>query len=433
MQVNTHNTNSLSDRIVLSHVQTLTAYTQTLREASKDVSYSLPEASLRTPFDVDVLENVIKKTERFSGKTKLVLIIGIGGSDMGTRAVYDALRGHFADFQIEGNSPKLISFSTVEPQVLSNIKDSLKLYSNPEDVVLVVISKSGTTTETIANANILFSLFSEQFGKEQAEKQTIIISGENSTLTKQSVEKGILTFSLPQNVGGRFSVFTTVGLVPLQLLGFNVHSFFEGAQRGIQASTTEERPSSGAVLASYLFEAYLKGSRIHELFLWNPELEMLGKWYRQLLAESIGKVRDDGTAVGFSPTIAIGSTDLHSVGQLIFGGRNDRYTTFVSAPNEWQTSKQFQNDSLFMLPVLKDKQSGQVIKAIYEGVQATYNTSDLPYVSIELEEINEREIGAFMALQMTTILYLAQLFDVNAFDQPAVETYKSKVRHLLTR
>ena len=166
--------------------------------------------------------------------------------------------------------------------------------------------------------------------------------------------------------------------------------------------------------------------------MWNPELETLGKWYSQLLAESIGKERDDGTKVGFTPTVALGSTDLHSIGQLIFGGRNDRYTTFVSAPSAWNAGSAFSSDSPFVLPIFEGKEDGVVTRALYEGVRTAYITNELPFVTIELENISERELGAFMALQMTTVLYLAQLFDVNAFDQPSVEKYKSEVRRLLT-
>lgn len=410
----------------------LTPYTQKLRTALSDTDYTLPESPLRTPFDTDVVKEVTEKLERFRGKTKLVLLVGIGGSDLGTRAVFESLSGHMAQYIEDDSKTKLLSFSTIEPKVLSNISKIFSQYKSVEDIALVVISKSGSTTETLANANILFSEFANHFGKEQAEKQTIVISSADMPFSNDAEKRGMLTFTIPKNVGGRFSVFSPVGLVPLHLLGFDISAFLEGAREAFTASTTTEKASVSAVLASYLFEAYLKGARIHELFIWNPELETLGKWYRQLLAESIGKERMDGTRVGFSPTIAIGSTDLHSVGQLIFGGRNDRYTTFVSAPHEWQESEAFQGEPLFMLPVLEGKKSGEVTQAIYKGVQATYKANNLPFVTIELDAINERELGAFMALQMTTILFLAQLFDVHAFDQPAVELYKSKVRNLLT-
>jgi len=432
MQIQTHSTPSISEGMVISHMRMLAPYTEKLQKALGDTEYAMPEAPLHTPFDVSLLEAVCKNTERFAGKTKLVLLVGIGGSYMGTCALYDALRGYAKHFEGTTVATKLVAFATVDPHVLASISELLKTHTSAEEVVLIVISKSGTTTESLANANILFSQFAERFGKESASKQTIVISGADSPLTKHAKEQGVLTFDIPLHVGGRYSVFTAVGLVPLHILGFDIHAFLKGAQEAFTTSTNTKKSSGAAVLASFLFEAYLQGARVHELFMWNPELETLGKWYSQLLAESIGKERIDGTKVGFTPTIALGSTDLHSIGQLIFGGRNDRYTTFVGAPTAWEAGHRFSSDSPFVLPVFEGKEDGMVTRAMYEGVRNAYATNDLPFVSIELESVSERELGAFMALQMTTILFLAQLFDVNAFDQPSVEKYKNEVRRLLS-
>lgn len=430
MRIHTHSTPSITEGMVIAHMRMLTSYTEKLQQALEDTKYALPEASLRTPFDTDCLEAIVEKTAHLTEKTKTVLLVGIGGSYLGTSALYDALRGHKEYFH-RSDTPKLVAFATVEPTALNSIKTLIDEHNSAEEIVLIVISKSGTTTETVANANIVFSLFEERFGRDAARKQTIVISGAESSLTKQVEEQGMLTFSIPKNVGGRYSVFTAVGLVPLRLLGFDIHALLEGARTAFTASTNTKKASSAAVCASFLFEAYLQGARIHELFMWNPELETLGKWHSQLLAESIGKERDDGTKVGFTPTVAIGSNDLHSIGQLIFGGRNDRYTTFVSAPSDWKEGHTFSSDSPFTLPFFEGKKDGTVTQAIYDGVKAAYIANDLPFISIELEAVSERELGAFMALHMTSVLFLAHLFDVNAFDQPGVETYKNEVRRLL--
>lgn len=431
MEIQTHGLEILSEGMVVSHLKLLTPYKNTLHEAFEDTTYSVAESSLRAPFDEDVAHDVKKRCAPFKEKTKLVLLAGIGGSNLGTCALYDALRGYTQKIK-KGDAPQLLTFDTTEPQILQNIEALLENYGTAEEVVLIVVSKSGTTTETLANANVLFSLFAKRFGKESATKQTFVIADENTPLAEKAKSEGMHFFTLPSKVGGRFSVFTTVGLVPLTLLGFDVDALLEGARQGVQASCTRNKPSSAAVIASFLFEAYLQGARVHELFIWNPELETLGKWYRQLLAESIGKERSDGTPIGITPTIAIGSTDLHSVGQLIFGGRNDRFTTFVSVPSAWDHGQKLDADSIFTSPVLENKESNAVPKAIYAGVLATYTNHGLPFVSIELSAVSERELGAFMALHMAVIMYLAQLFDVNAFDQPAVETYKKEVHRLLT-
>jgi len=431
MEIHTQDTVKTTEGMVLAHLKMLGSYKQALGKIVESDQYMVPESALKVPFDEELLKTSKEIAEKYKKKAKVVILAGIGGSDMGVQALYEALRGYK---NTPGDSrPTLITYNTIEPKLLDEVDEVLKTYKNPEDVVLIVSSKSGTTTETITNANILFNTFSKHFDEESASKQTVVVTTETSPLAESAREKNITVVSFPEQIGGRFSVFSPVGILPLSILGFNVDSFLEGARTAITASTTEGKPSSAGVISAFLFEAYLQGSRVHELFIWNPELEMLGKWYRQLLAESIGKTREDETKIGLTPTLAIGSTDLHSVGQLIFGGRNDRFTTFVGAPHEWSGGSKYKKDSPFTLSVLEGKKSGEVIKAIYDGVKNTYKRDELPYISIELTEINEREIGAFMALNMAVIMYLAQLFDVDAFDQPAVELYKNEVRSILSK
>lgn len=430
MEINTQHAGKTSEGMILAHVKMLGSYKKTLRDTIHNEEYILPESALRVPFDEKQIKIIKTVANRFHKKAKTVLLVGIGGSDIGTRAVYDALRGH-TDI-LRKVTPRLIIANTIEPTFLDEIEDVLDSHDSAEEIVLIIVSKSGNTTETIYNANVLFEMFSKKYSSKEATAQTIVITNDNSSLAKNASKKDIEVITMPEPVGGRYSVFTAVGLLPLAILGFNIDAFLEGARSAITASVLENKPSSGAVIAAFLFEAYLQGSYIHDLFIWNPELETLGKWHKQLLAESIGKERKDGTKIGFIPTVEIGSIDLHSMGQLIFGGKNDMFTTFVSTPNEWGSSKKYNPESAFTLPMLEDKESGDIMHAIFSGVQKTYISHTLPFITIELSAICERELGAFMALQMTSIMYLAQIFDVNAFDQPAVETYKNEVRRLLT-
>jgi glucose-6-phosphate isomerase len=429
MEIRTEKINNTTDSIIEAHVRLLESYTTLLRTTVEENDYTVPESALRVPFDTNLLAESKEVAQRYKG-VKKVFLMGIGGSDMGVHAVYDALRGYHGNTD---GAPELYDFGTIEPKVIHRAKRIIQETEHSEDIVCIVISKSGKTTETIANANTLFGLFEEKFGAEKAVQQTIVITGNDSPLHTKATEQGITVVHFPEMVGGRFSVLTGVGLIPLAILGFNVDAFCEGARKGILASVTENGSRTGAVLASLLFEAYLKGARIHELFFWNPELETLGKWYRQLLAESIGKEQADGTKIGYSPSIAVGSIDLHSLGQLIFGGRNDRFTTFIYAPCEWHHERTFKDESPFTLPMFTGKTMEDVLNAMYTGVKNTYTLHKLDFFTIELAHISERELGAFMSLHMTVIMYLAQLLNVNAFDQPAVEMYKNETRDLLTK
>lgn len=427
MEVRANKTDVISERMVRSHVHMLEPYTKTLRDIVSEETYSLPESVLKIPFDELRVKKVGEIANRFK-KIKELLLVGIGGSDMGTLAIYNALNDTNSNKEA---GPRLFTLGTIDPKHMRKVQEIIMGTESSDDVALVVISKSGSTAETIANANEIFSVLRKKFGDKKAAEQTLIITDEQSSLLQKATKYNIEVATFPKPIGGRFSVFTEVGLIPLAILGFDIEALCEGARRGIRASITEERPSIGAVLAGHLFEAYLEGARIHELFFWNPELETLGKWYRQLLAESIGKEREDGTRIGLTPTVAIGSTDLHSVGQLIFGGRNDRFTSLISAPTAWKSDYRYEEDTLFTLPMLEGKTPENLMQAIYGGVKKTYEHDQLPFVEIEFSELNEQEIGAFMSLHMTVIMYLAKLFDVNAFDQPAVESYKQEVRNLL--
>jgi len=313
------------------------------------------------------------------------------------------------------------------------VHELLSEHSAPEEVVLVVISKSGATAETIANANVLFQEMVQRFGDVAAAARTIVISDSDAPLASEVLKHSIRHVAMPKHIGGRFSVFTAVGLVPLALLGVDIRSLCEGATRATQAATPEQGAGPAAMLAALLFEQYLNGLNIHEMFMFHPELETMGKWYRQLLAESIGKERADGTRVGITPTVAIGSTDLHSLGQLVLGGPKNRFTTFVAAPEEWTHTPRCTEGSPFTLSMLAGKEVGAVMQSIYGGVQTAYRNQSIPFVAVELSGITPGELGAFMGLQMATVMYLGKLFDVNTFDQPAVETYKSEARRLLTK
>jgi glucose-6-phosphate isomerase len=432
MRVLTHNTTGTTDGLIAAHASTLTRYRAILRSASEDRTYATPESALGAVRDEESIRLAHSIRSEFGGdQLKTLFLVGIGGSDLGTRAVYEATHGVRAGRSGDA-SVTLVPFDTIEPSILSRVPDMLKKHERPEEVLLVVVSKSGSTTETIMNANVLFDYMVQHFGKEAAASRTLFIGDQDIAIGEGLRTKGIRHIAMPKRVGGRYSVFTPVGLVPLALLGVDVDAFCEGAGQAITASIPEEGHGPASTMASLMFEAYLNGLTMHELFIFHPELETLGKWYRQLLAESIGKQRQDSTRVGIMPTVAIGSTDLHSLGQLVFGGPRNRFTTFVAAPSLFEGGEPYRAESPFTLGMLEGRTAGDAMRAIYKGVRAAYKSHNMPFIRIELDEINAREMGAFMGLHMASVMYLAELFNVNAFDQPAVESYKRETRRILS-
>lgn len=425
MQVRSTDTTQVSDGLLAAHTHTLHTYRDTLRVARTDTTYATPEAALASPGDRRTCEEAEAIARDLGGSLKTVLLVGIGGSDLGTRAVYDAVRYGVPE------GPRLITYGTLEQKLLVQAQDLISTHEHPEELVLIVVSKSGTTTETLMNAGILYETLSARFGEKDAANRTICISDANAQIAPRIRQAHIRHLTIPEQIGGRYSVFTAVCLTPLALLGIDIRSFCEGAEAAVRAAVPETGPGPAAVLAALLFEQYLNGTTIHELFLFHPELETLGTWYRQLLAESIGKERADGTRVGIMPTVAIGSTDLHSLAQLIIGGPKNRFTTFVSAPTEWSNTKRCPDEGPFAAPMVSGREVGEVMRAIYDGVRTTYKNHGLPFISIDLAGIVPRELGAFMGLHMAMVMYLGTLFDINPFNQPAVESYKDEVRRQL--
>lgn len=412
------------------HLDRLRPYVATtLHAAAGDTEYRSPEAVLATPGDDRIEADVRALVTRVGAPRELVLLVGIGGSDLGARAVYDAVVGRLERTHQE-RAPQLHVFDTIEPRVTDRVQALLLDYA-PEDILLIVVSKSGGTVETVANANTLFRMLVEQYGAERAAARTVIVSDAAAPLATRAQAQGIMHAALPAQVGGRFSVFTAAGIVPLAFLGLDVGALRAGARDAIAASTKETGVSGAALRAAILYESYRRGLDIQELFVFAPELERVGKWQRQLYAESLGKAAADGSLVGLTPTVAVGSTDMHSLGQLVFGGARRRFTTFLAVPNTWLGSMSLSDTSPFSLDLMAGKRLGDVSRALYEGVYAAYRNAHLPFMRIELEAMSERELGAYLGYELVTVLCFAELLSVNAFDQPAVESYKVEMRRAL--
>jgi glucose-6-phosphate isomerase len=237
-------------------------------------------------------------------------------------------------------------------------------------------------------------------------------------------------------VGGRYSVFSAVGLFPLMLAGIDTEKLLKGARvmhdRCIKKDVSENPALASAALV-YLHSQ--KGVSISNTFFFNPYLESVGKWYRQLMGESIGKkysIEGKEVNAGITPIVSVGSTDLHSMVQLYLGGPKNKFTTFVYAPGN---SKEIVVPKDLVFPSLAEglpgKELSEIMSAIFNGVKEAYKKNNLPFVEVVLEDTSEYTLGQFLQFKMFEIMYLARLFEVNAFDQPNVEDYKKETRRIL--
>ena len=434
MQFFYKHSSGVSKKDIDKTAQRLTPYISRLNTVAQTKCYEDYESSINLPFDAAIHDAVLAlKQKKTSQKLKYILIIGIGGSNLGAKAIYDALLGS-TDVLEPDRFPKLIFADTLDPECANRLRVFLRTrIQNADEILVNAISKSGSTIETIAHTAFIMDIVCKRF--PNALERLIISTDEGSQLWKEADKKKCSLLEIPQKVGGRFSVLSNAGLFPLACAGIDTSALLDGARKmraKCLLSNLSENPA--ALSASILFWHYKRGICIHDTFLFHPELESLGKWYRQLLGESIGKEQNlQGKIIraGITPTVSIGSTDLHSVGQLYLGGPKDKITTFIFAQSKEEVkvpkNQQFAN----LAPDIKEKSFHVIMKAIFDGVKVAYKNTGLPFMKVALSEISPRELGAFMQFKMIETMYLGFLLNVNAFDQPHVEAYKSETKKIL--
>lgn len=379
-------------------------YRETLRVYAKNGPYDAGEAALRLPGDPAHLRAVERVLARLTRRPlKAVVLVGIGGSSLGTRAVYDALLGAY-DTLTPHRLPKLVVLESVESKDLAAAASFLRATCRRSDDLLVnVITKSGTNTEPLANWKLLHTLLAKTY--HDLNRRVVVTTDEHSPLARDARTRGIETLSLPSCVSGRFSVFSPVGLLPLAAVGIDVRALLRGARDELRCQLSPSLSSDHALAsAAFLLLQRTHGNALHDTFLFHRALESLGKWYRQLLAESIGK----NPEAAITPTLSIGSTDLHSIAQLNFARGRGMSTTFVSC-----------------------KTSHDVMHTILRGTEAAYRKAGLPFTQMTFDRITPDEIGRFLQFKMLEVMYLGHLSRVNTFNQPHVEAYKQEVRRLI--
>lgn len=382
-------------------------------------AYAMPEAGIAAALDGMQVEIALRiKAEM--GSPQHVVLIGIGGSSIGTEAVYSALKN--------ASSPTLTVLDVVDAERVEAVAEMLKAVE-PADFVIVIVSKSGTTTETIANASVLLSILTERHG--DALRERVIMIGDAQTPLARYAKKARYRYAqIPARVGGRFSLFTAAGLVPLALLNIDIRVLHAGAEKRIRG----EWEGSGAVRAALVH--YFHGSdgrHTHMLFAGQERLTGLTRWYEQLLAESLGKEKTRaGWAAPRPPAPHLMSPrELHSTAQLYLSGFPETFTTFFEAAATGERLPLEPGELGALLSMKAPRDYVRISPAILDGVRQAYATQSLPYATVDLERLNAESLGACLAERMLEVIYIAELMDVDAFDQPHVELYKSETRRIL--
>ncbi len=347
---------------------------------------------------------------------KNIVIVGIGGSTLGTYAVYEFLK-YSREFD-----KNIIFCESTDPVLISSNLNNLD-YS---DTMFLIVSKSGNTIETISIFKYILSLV--KFKRDNF----VILSDKNSSLHKLSLDKDVKFFEIPSNVGGRFSVLSTVGLVPLALMGVDIKKLLLGAK-----NIKDDFFNQGDIYERLIKKAnfYAMNTRKHNincLFSYSEAFRGFNSWYVQLWGESLGKKQIHSSLnVGLTPIGLIGPTDQHSFLQLIVEGNRDKSVTFLKVKDFKSTIKipDISIEHLEHLDYINGTDFSSLINMQADSIiKSLSNLGDIPLDIIEIDEINEETIGELFYYYELLTSIVSKFLDVNAYDQPGVEDGKKILR-----
>ncbi|MBN2267636.1 MAG: hypothetical protein JW725_04870 [Candidatus Babeliaceae bacterium] len=390
----------------------------------------IPASFITLPFNQTMISTIngqaqIKKTYN----PDAIFLVGIGGSALGCQAVFNTLSGSWPNLL---NRPALYVADTIDVDKIYAMFNIIEEYQNAHKTVMVVIvSKSGTTLETCVNAAFIIDKVKSLY-PENYRDLISIVSCAQTPLHKQAETENFLFLEIPQEISGRFSLLTAAGLFPLSLLGIDITALCTGARRAIEnfIRTGAALPENQAAQnCAYWYLLFQKGYINHNLFVFDETGEYLGKWYRQLIAESLGKKYDiHGNLVetGILPIVSIGTTDLHAMIPVLLHGPRNTLTHFLwIEPKEADlTAPTWESMEIPSLPI------NSIKKALFKSTEASFAAEKRPFLTTNLSK-NAHDLGYFMQNAMCHIMLMGNLLQVNPFDQPAVELYKSEAKKLL--
>lgn len=375
--------------------------------------------------DKDELFRIKKSAEKIRNDSQVLIVIGIGGSYLGSKAMISALTHSFHNELTHNKIPKIyFAGQNISPTYLSQLMDVIK----DNDISLNIISKSGTTTEPAIAFRILKAHLEDKYGKEKAAKRIYATTDARKGALKTMADKeGYETFVIPDDIGGRYSVHTAVGLLPLAVAGIDIDSFIAGAKEGMEELSIENKNNPCFQYASVRNILYNKDKSIEILVNYEPGLTYFSEWWKQLFGESEGK---DGK--GIFPASLNFSTDLHSLGQIVQDGHRNMFETILYVQNmSIDLEIPYDSENLDGLNYLKGKSMNYVNSQAFKGTMYAHLDGNVPNLIISLDEISAFSLGKLIYFFEKTCALSGYLLGVNPFNQPGVESYKKNMFGLL--
>ena len=383
---------------------------------------------LHLPSSVDeaLIADIETTARTLREECEYVVAIGIGGSYLGAKAVISALTDSFADLKPATGARVVFAGQNIGEDYTNELVALLK----GKKFGIIVISKSGTTTEPAIAFRILKEMLEKQEGKDYAAKHIVAVTdAARGALRKLATEEGYATYVIPDNVGGRFSVLTPVGLLPIAVAGLDIRALLAGAKAMEEATAKACDCNLSYLYAKTRNALYKQGKKIEILVNYNPKLHFLAEWWKQLYGESEGKDN-----LGIFPAAVDNSTDLHSMGQWIQEGERSIFETVISVAKQ-QTEVVIPTDeaNLDGLNYIAGKRIDEVNKMAELGTVLAHVDGGVPNIHITLPELSERCLGEIIYFFEKACGISGYILDVNPFNQPGVEAYKKNMFALLNK
>lgn len=373
-----------------------------------------------------LVADIEKTAATLRNDCEYVVAIGIGGSYLGAKAVIEALSDSFAAYKPANGARVIFAGQNIGEDYTHELVSLLK----GKKFGIIVISKSGTTTEPAIAFRILKEMLEAQEGKEFASKHIVAVTdAKRGALRSLATEEGYATYVIEDNVGGRFSVLTPVGLLPIAVAGFDIRALLDGA-KAMEAATAAADDSNPAYLYAKTRNAlYAEGKKTEILVNYNPKLHYLGEWWKQLYGESEGKEHK-----GIFPAAVDNSTDLHSMGQWIQEGERTIFETVISVA-EQQHEMVIPSDTANLdgLNYIAGKRIDEVNKMAELGTVIAHVDGGVPNIHITLGSLTERCLGEIIYFFEKACGISGYILGVNPFNQPGVEAYKKNMFALLNK
>ena len=378
---------------------------------------------LPVDYDKEEFERIKSAAEKIKQKADILIVIGIGGSYLGARAAIELLRSPFYN-NMKKDTPDIYYVgNSISPTYLNEVLSICE----GKDICVNVISKSGTTTEPALAFRIFKKLVEDKYGKEEAKERIFATTDKaRGTLKELSDKEGYETFTIADDIGGRFSVLTAVGLLPIAVAGCDIDKIMQGAAAAREKYSKDDGNDcyKYAALRNIL---YRKGKSVEMLVSYDPSFTMMAEWFKQLYGESEGKDNK-----GIFPSSATFSTDLHSLGQFIQDGSRVMFETVVDIKNPKQDLFIDEDEqNLDGLNFLSNQNMSVVNRKAFEGTVLAHTEGGVPNIVIEVDALDEENFGELVYFFEKACAISGYMLGVNPFNQPGVESYKKNMFALL--